>query len=142
MEPIRGCGLYIFAQFIEPDAVCIDTTTIAVAERLVKESFPVLSCMSCEYLLLAHELFHVLEFQRTIQKIDDMHVPIFKFGPFVYKRALCAPSEIGAMAFAKELTGVGYNPQILDVILMGASDPAQAEQLGNRILQVTDGKMK
>ena len=72
-----------------------------------------------ENVLLAHELFHNVEekYKKEIYtRTEKIH--LWSLGMIHYTSPIIALSEIAAMAFAKELTGIPYSPYIMDVLLM------------------------
>ena len=62
-------------------------------------------------------------------------MPVFKFGSYIRRKTVRAVSEIAAMSFAKELTGVPIHPQLLDILLLYARDDPNAESTALQVLE-------
>ena len=128
-----GCGLYFLAQFQEPDRIVLYEENIASLsgyEKLLPAEKPFM-----RRLVLAHELYHVLELKRTELTAAELRVPVFKFGSYIRRKTVRAVSEIAAMSFAKELTGVPIHPQLLDILLLYARDDPNAESTALQVLE-------
>ena len=116
-----GGGQVLFAQFVQPDEITIFTDCLDKAETL-GGLLPARAKL--QGIILAHELFHAVEeanpdiYTRT-EKIELWHKP------FSNKSCIVCLSEIAAMAFAKQLLGLDFNPYALDVLLVYPYD-AQA----------------
>lgn len=140
-EPeLSGCGLYLFAQFQEPDQICLYEKTVQTVDGFVRENLPERFQCPVRRLVLAHELFHVLELQDPELPTHNMTVPILKLGRRSWRRRLTAPSEIAAMSFAKALLDAPFYPQALDVLLMYALGRKGAEALTEDILRTYGGE--
>lgn len=123
----------LFAEFREPKNINIFMDAVKRARTQLTD--PAVSAVMTKdldigNLLLAHELFHYVEeshkseiFTRT-EKIELWHV-----GPMRNTSAVIAFSEIAAMAFAKELTGLPYSPYLMDVFLVYGYSPQEASGL-------------
>jgi len=72
---------------------------------------------------IAHEFYHFLEDLNANAFLDAYKVTTLRLGPIKNDSTIAALSEIAAQAFAKELTGVGYYPCLLDEINMRRSGP-------------------
>lgn len=128
-----GCGLYFLAQFQEPDRIVLYEENIASLsgyEKLLPAEKPFM-----RRLVLAHELYHVLELKRTELTAAELRVPVFKFGSYIRRKTVRAVSEIAAMSFAKELTGVPIHPQLLDILLLYARNDPNAESTALQVLE-------
>jgi hypothetical protein len=141
--PHRGGGRFadriLFAQFTEPDKIevftdCIDKAGEAIEEHGLKELF---GPCPVRDILLAHELFHLIEFQERghiftqTERIDLL--------PFMIihnrSRILCL-GEIAGMRFTRELLGLGFSPYILDVFLLYLYQPQAASDLYRSLLKI------
>lgn len=140
-EPeLNGCGLYLFARFQEPDRVCLYEKTIQTVEKFACQNLPERFHCPIRQLVLAHELFHVLEFRDRKLPTHSMTVPILRLGRYSWRRKLTAPSEIAAMSFAKALLDTPFYPQALDILLMCAIEQEKAEALMGSILESLGGE--
>ena len=87
--------------------------------------------------LLAHELFHALEEKYATSIFTrSKRVLLWKIGRWKYTSPISCLSEIGAMAFARELCNLAYSPYLLDVLLVYGYNPAAAANLYRGILRV------
>lgn len=125
----------VFAQFIEPNQIVVFQDVLYRIEELqARESLTIRGHYTVEEIMLAHELFHFVEsleeqtiYTRT-ERIELWH------RPFSNKSPIAVLSEIGGMAFAKELLGLDFCPFMLDVLLLYAFDTKSAEALHKKII--------
>ena len=137
---LSGCGLYLLARFEEPDQICLYEKTIREVDRFIRTTLPERFQCSARELVLAHELFHVLELQDPELPTNSLTVPVLKLGPFCWRRRLTVPGEIAAMSFAKALLDTPFYPQALDILLLYALEQEEAEGLTESILSSFGGK--
>jgi hypothetical protein len=129
----------LFAQFTEPDKLEVFTDCIEKAGEVLEEQglTAILDPAVIRDILLAHELFHVIEFQEraTIytqtQRIDLLPLKIIHN----WSRILCL-GEIAGMRFARELLGLNFSPYILDVFLLYLYRPQAAGDLYRSLLTI------
>lgn len=115
-----GSGAMIFARYIEPARIEVFTDCCVRAEKMVRQEQLGEPLESADFqdILMAHELFHSVEYRnkKTIftqtEKIELWHKP------FSNRSKILALGEIAAMAFAEELTACGFMPYVLDVLLI------------------------
>ena len=118
-----GGGVVLFAQYVQPDEITIFTDCVEKAAALETQcGCPLLEKERLLEILLAHELFHVVEeryageiFTRT-EKVE-----LWK-KPFSNRSVIACLSEIAAMAFAGQLLGLRVSPYMLDVLLVYSYD--------------------
>lgn len=133
-----GGGHVIFAQYVEPDEITIFADAVERAERLIKEFSlaDLLGGADVKNLLLAHELFHAVEYRKE----DTIYTKTEKVQlwrkPFSNRSRLVCLGEMAGMAFAKALTGVAFCPYLLDVLLMYGYHEAAATALYEEILEI------
>lgn len=140
-EPeLNGCGVYLFARFQEPDRVCLYGETIQRVDRFVRETLPERFWCPVRQLVLAHELFHVLESRDPELPTHSMTAPILKLGRHSWRRRLTVPSEIAAMSFSGALLDAPFYPQALDILLMCALGQEGTEARMEGILRTFGGK--
>lgn len=135
-DTYAGGNQLVFAQFTRPDQITIYMDCIRRASRLREES-------GCDLLdkerlfnvLLAHELFHAIEEQYS----DEIYTMTEKVElwrkPFSNRSPIACLSEIGAMAFARELLGLDTSPYMLDVLLVYAYDREVSWRLYEEIVE-------
>lgn len=132
-----GGGHVIFAQFTEPDEIVIYRDCIKRAEVLIKEEGlnEYLGAFRLQDLLLAHELFHGVEYQkRETIFTQTERIELWK-KPFSNRSRILCLSEMAAMAFAKELLCIAWSPYVMDVLLMYGYEKTAACALYEEILE-------
>lgn len=142
-ETPNGGGHVIFAQYVEPKEITVFTDSVNKAEELLEKEglTEFFGGVRISDILLAHEMFHAIEYQekKTIYTQTEK-VELWK-KPFSNKSRILALSEMGAMAFAKELTGICVTPYVLDVLLMYSYNDQAACALYEEICEAA-GKKK
>lgn len=109
-----GGGQVLFAQFVQPDEITIFTDCI---DKAMTMDVPGLSRQELERIILAHELFHAVEEQNPDIYTRSEKVELWR-KPFSNRSSIACLSEIAAMAFAKRLLDLPFNPYALDVLLV------------------------
>lgn len=108
-EETEADGRIILACFTPPDHIWLEKRVEEAAGELTD-------------VFWHHELFHALEYRHkeimTRQKVKVRG----NFG-LPYLKGFTAIREIGAMAFAQEMSGLGYSPFLLDIGIMDAISP-------------------
>lgn len=128
-----GGGQVLFAQFVQPDEITIFTDCLDKAEAL-GGILPERELL--RGILLAHELFHAVEEQNEDIYTRTEKIELWR-KPFSNRSCIVCLSEIAAMAFAKQLLGLSFNPYALDVLLVFAYDPNAAYGLYDEICELT-----
>ena len=124
----------MFAQFIQPDEITVFTDCLDKAAALGDILPPRERLMD---ILLAHELFHAVE-ERNPDKIFTRTEKIELWRkPFSNKSGIVCLSEIAAMAFARELLGLSFNPYARDGLLVWPDDAVAARELYEEIHDLT-----
>lgn len=77
---------------------------------------------------VAHELFHHVEESDDSLFTKKFRIILWNFGPLVHKSTVKSAEEIAAMACAKELSRLSFNPLLLDAIFLQGMAPGQAQQ--------------
>lgn len=110
-------GALIFAQFHPPGLIVLNEEVLNKCHLL--ENYPDLNMdKECvENIVLAHELFHLLE-EKNIEEIytRNQKVVLWKLGGFKYRSTINSLSEIGAMAFSKTINQLEYSPCVLEYL--------------------------
>ena len=135
--PLGGAHV-IFAQYEEPDKITVFLEAVERAEILIKENnlSSLLENVDVRSLLLAHEIFHGVEYRKkdTIYTMTEK-VELWK-QPFSNKSRLICLGEIAGMAFAKEIMGISFSPYVLDVLLMYGYHEEAATALYEEIMEI------
>ena len=135
----RGAGLVAFACFYEPDTIelCGDNARATQALLGKKEIDARLREVNVLDLLLAHELFHVLQLQKADSLyVNEKHIQLRKIGGFRQMSRLVSLEEVAAMSFAKEMLKLQVSPFAYDVLMLLPNFPEQAESLFRRIMDI------
>lgn len=130
----------LFAEYRVPDTICIYMDAVKKGKKFLEdpEIREVLTDrLDISRLLLAHELFHHVE--ETCKKeiyTKTEKIRLWSLGPVHNDSAIIALSEIAAMAFAKELTGIPYAPYVMDVFLVYGYSPQEASGLYEEMMEL------
>ncbi|MGO5159220.1 MULTISPECIES: hypothetical protein [unclassified Bilifractor] len=133
----NGGGHVIFAQFTEPDKITVFRDCTKKAAALIQNEHleGLLKGKDLEKILLAHEFFHAMEYQKR-ESIYTMTETIELLKrPFSNRSRIVALSEMAAMAFAKELLDLPYSPYVLDVLLIYGYNKKAASALYEEMLE-------
>lgn len=131
-----GDGLLTFACFHEPDYIQVFTDNAEATQMLIRDSGgnEILGDMDICEILLAHELFHVLQEKDSSLYVNQKHIRIWNLGPIKRNSKLMSLEEVAAMAFAQELLQMSLNPYVYDVLMLLPKATMQAKQLYERLL--------
>lgn len=112
-------NFYDLAVFESPNKIIFHKDNIKILEdEMAKEDDQIFVNVSPKDIITCHEIFHKLEEDRLVT--DNIYVSYKLFGFINKKVKLTAPSEIGAMVFAKEFLDLDFNPVLLDYFLARA----------------------
>lgn len=138
----NGMDSYImFACYNSPNKITLFMKNVMLVEALIKENNldNKLNHVDAESVLLAHEMFHHIEENNKDIYTRITKVVLWKIGSFKYKSGLIALGEIAAMAFAKELLSLNYNPYIFDILMLYPHDREKTDKLFNEIKEIKGG---
>lgn len=126
----------LYAQFVEPNEITIFTDCLDTAARYAQTEGPlsVLKTEVLEQILLAHELFHVIELRDSSLFIRAYRLNLWNFGPIHNNSPLVVLGEIAGMAFAKKLMQMNFCPFVLDALLLYGYDADAACRVCDEIL--------
>ncbi|MGG7143095.1 hypothetical protein ACQPVP_06475 [Clostridium nigeriense] len=131
-----GTESYImFACYNSPNKITVFKKNKMLVEEFIKENelSSKLEYIDVESMLLAHELFHHIEENNKNIYTKNEKIVLWKIGKYKYKSGLVCIGEIAAMAFAKELLSINYNPYIFDVLMLYPYDENKAVELYKEI---------
>lgn len=123
----------LFAEFRVPNNINIYMDAVRKAKKFLEKP-EILEVMTDKLnvskLLLSHELFHYVEekYKNEIYTQTEK-IRLWSLGPLHNDSRIIAISEIAAMAFARELTGLPYAPYVMDVFLVYGYSPEEASGL-------------
>lgn len=131
----------LFAEFMEPDEVFVYLDAVNKGERLLGEERirkVLAGGFNLRQVLLAHELFHVLEIRYKEEIFTQAYYyPLWKIGPLKNTSKILALGEIAAMAFARELCGLPYSAYVIDVLLLYGYSDNEASGLYEEMMNCT-----
>ncbi len=145
-EEVTGSQI-LFALYTPPNQIQIMDEPINRAIRLIHKENAILIELfqqnSIINTILGHEIFHFLE-QRYEDKIytQTEKVVLWKFFGYRYRSTIRALSEIGAMAFTKELNGLSYSPFLFDVLLYYSYHSFRARKIYDDIIGISSGRCR
>ncbi|MCL2560338.1 MAG: hypothetical protein FWE07_07595 [Turicibacter sp.] len=115
----------VFAQFIAGKGIEVISEPVENYEKLVVNSEKLPHVKVLKDVLIAHEIFHFLEEQHKNEMYPyQKTIKLWKLFGYEHRSTVGAASEIAAMAFAKEICGIDFVPQVLDVLLSYGMDIA------------------
>ena len=131
-----GDGILPFAVFEEPDLIRIYTDNAEATRSLIEASGgdEFIGGTDICQMLLAHELFHVLQLREPELYVNQKHIRLWKIGPWIRESRLLSLEEVAAMAFAQELLQLPVNPYLYDVLMLLPQATEQAEKLYRNLL--------
>jgi len=127
----------VFATFIEPDIITLYKDNADRTDTLIKEEGLAerLGSVDTLDLLTAHELFHFLELKIPDIYTRQKHLTLFKLWKLENKSRIMCLGEIGAMAFAREFTGLKCSPYLYDVLMLYVCNPQKAKQQYDNMME-------
>lgn len=127
-EMPQDASRVMYAQFVQPNEITIFTHCIKTASKYVSTG-EFTYCLSPEYLeniLLAHELYHMIE-ETDKQLFPNVYrLRLWSIGRFHNDSPVACLSEISAMAFAKELLELDFCTYALDAMMLYGYDSVGA----------------
>lgn len=136
----EGGGFSMFACFEEPNTITVFRDNADATDKLIDENGlrEVVGNVSTVDVLIAHELYHFLEFTRSDVYSTQQQIKVWQIGHFKNISRIKCLGEVGAMSFARELLGLTYSPNMFNVMMLYAQNPVSAERLFMRILEVVN----
>lgn len=114
-------NLYDLGVFESPNKIIFHKDNIrTLEEEIKKEKISIFAKVNPKDIITSHEIYHLLEENRLIT--DNMCISYQILGFIKKKVKLRAPSEIGAMVFAKEFLSLDFNPVVLNYFLARANN--------------------
>lgn len=138
----NGTDNYImFACYNSPNKVTLFMKNVTLVEQFIKENQleKSLDNVDIENMLLLHEMFHHIEGNEQNIYTKTETIKLWKIGFFEYKSKLIALGEIAAMAFAKEMLSLSYNPYVFDVIMLYPHDTKKADEIFVEVKEIKGG---
>lgn len=131
-----GGLLPVFASFTEPDSIMVYSENAQATDELrTREGLEeLMGDAHTEDVLLAHELFHMLEYRDPELYTRQKHLRLWKLGRWENRSGIFCLSEIAAMTFAEALTGLTCSVYVLDMLMLYVNNPQLALQKQRAIL--------
>lgn len=126
----------LFACFEEPNTITVYLDNADATDQLIaKESLSEwIGNIHTADLLIAHELYHYLEYSLPDIYTTQKLISLWKIGPFENRSRILCLQELGAMAFAKELVGLNCSAYLFDVLMLFPRNPQKAKELYDNIM--------
>ncbi|MCM3699487.1 hypothetical protein [Paenibacillus macerans] len=137
----------LFACYTPPDKIIMMAEPVRKAARLVSgEAAGLVDLFRQDDIMntiLGHEIFHVVEdrFEPEIYTRTEKII-LWNLLGLKHRSTIRALSEIGAMAFTRELNKLNYSPFILDFLLYFSYDSSGAEEIYRDVLGVGSGRCR
>jgi hypothetical protein len=129
---------FVFGKFHLPDKIYLYTENIEKTERVMADQnlCPFFEGAMLKDLIIAHEIFHSIELKDKKLYTSAIRVPLWRFLGFTYQSGLFAAGEIAAMDFAREITGISYNPFLFDILLLYMKDGEYGAKWAKKVLDL------
>ncbi len=109
--------------------IILERCAFSHLERMISEHclLDLLGPFNVAEVAVAHELFHHIEEVEPTIFTRSKIITLWSIGPFHYRSAFPASGEIAAMACAKTLCRLPFNPLLLEALLLRTSDAKHAD---------------
>ena len=126
-----GSGYTLFASFKEPKTITVYVPNALETDRVLEEQGlrGLIGGAKTTDVLLAHELFHFLEYTWPDIYTARKLLTLWKVGRIENRSRILSLQEIGAMAFAKELLGLKCPANSFTILMLLPKNPQQAKKL-------------
>ncbi len=139
MVPMKqGQTVYEFAVYTEPDSIRIYEDNAAESQVIVDSLDDDRVRVDVRDMLLAHEIFHVLQGRTEGLFVNEKHIRLWKLFGYENRSRLVSLEEIAAMYFAKYYLGMRSVPYVYDVIMCMSRNPKKAKELHQAILRLKE----
>lgn len=125
----------MFACYNSPNKITLFKNNTILFKKFVSE-YEIgekLSYVDIKSVLIAHEMFHYIEEIEKDIYTKTAKIVLWKIGGYEYKSKLVALGEIAAMAFAKEILLLSYNPYVFDVLMLYPHNKDLANKLFDEV---------
>jgi len=123
----------LFAEFREPNNVYIYMDGVRRGKKLLDDPDVVQAFggyISITSILLAHEVFHVVEMKNKKNIWSQTHrIELWTLPFFKNRSRIAVLSEIAAMGFTKAITGIDFSPYVMDAFMVYGYSPLAASAL-------------
>jgi len=131
-------GYIVFAQYNSPNKVTLYQKNIERVNTWIKDNHlsSLLERIDVKQLLIAHEIFHHLEYIHPDIITQTEKIELWRLGPFKNESKAIAVSEIAAMSFARTLMDISYNPYVFDVVMLYPHNDEKVQTLIADIMEI------
>lgn len=139
-NPVITGKRVLFARYTSPDNIEIMEGPVSQAVQLITKDAPKFVELFRQddiiNTVLGHEVFHFVEdqFEQEIYT-RTKKILLWNFMGIKNYSTIRTLSEIGAMAFTKELNDLRYSPFIMDILLYYGYDSSGAEKIYRDVLE-------
>jgi len=134
MQPTEQ--IYNFAMFTEPDDILIYKENCDESQEIVDsvddERY---KNVKIKDMILAHELFHMLQSKYPDLFIFQPHIHLWKILKWENNSKLVSLEEVSAMAFAQSVLNLKVNPYAFDVVMSMSRAPERSKKLYNYLME-------
>lgn len=135
-ESHNGLEYIYFGTYQKPDQMTIYKDNIQKGQDLVtEEKMEAFGNVDFQDVVKAHELFHYFEEEKKELYVNTHKITLWRLGKYEHKSKLISQSEIASMAFARELLGLDFSPNVLDVVLLYPHNADQAHRVYKNIVR-------
>ena len=136
----QGGGIVTFACFYEPDRIELCADNAQAVQGLLRAAGleERLGSVNVANMLLAHELFHVVQHRRPDLYVNEKHILLWKVGRLRQESRLVSLEEAAAMAFARELLEMPVPPYVFDVWMLLPQSPEKAQALYRQLMELRE----
>lgn len=134
-----GEQIYNFAMFTEPNNIIIYKENYLESQEIVDSiEDDRYKSVNVKDMILAHELFHMLEKDYKDLEIYKPCVKLWKLFKYENISKLVSLEEVAAMEFAKQLLNMKVSPYCFDVIMCMSRAPQRAKKLYNYLMNTKE----
>lgn len=132
----------MFACFNEPNNVRILNDIIEKSKIIIRDNdlYELLSHVDIGEVLMAHEIYHYLEYTMPNLYTSQKLLTLWRLGKFKYKSKVLCLNEIGAMAFTQKFLDLPYSPYIFDLLFLYTQNKQMAKELYENIMDLATEK--
>ena len=136
----QGVGIVTFACYYAPDRIELCADNAQEVQGLLQAAGLEERLGSVDVLdmLLAHELFHVVQQWEPDLYVNQKHILLRKLGRLRQESRLVSLEEVAAMAFARELLGMAVTPYVYDVWMLLPRAPERAQALYRQLMELRE----
>lgn len=134
MQPTEQ--IYNFAMFTEPDDIVIYKENADESQEIIESvDDKRYKDVKIKDIILAHELFHMLQVKYPDLFIFKPHIHLWKIFKWENNSKIVSLEEVAAMSFAENLLKLKVNPYAFDVVMTMSRAPERSKRLYNYLME-------